>query len=56
MGKILWCKDILFTEYIHNDIDIQQKELGMVMIRHGHFQHCIDDNAFTHTFTLPYLI
>ena len=53
---VSWLKHILVTEYIHNDIHIQQKGLGMAMMRHGPLQYSIDDNAYTHTVTLLYLI
>ena len=49
-------KHILFTEYIHEDIHVQQRGLGMAMVRCGPLQHSIDDKTFTYALTLLYLI
>ena len=31
---------------------MKQNELGMAMMQRGPLQHSIDENAFTHAFTL----
>ena len=35
---------------------MQQKGLGMAMMRHGLLQHSVDDNALSHAFTLNSLL
>ena len=40
-----WFKHILFTEYIHEDIDIQQKGLHMAMMQCGPLQHRLDNTG-----------